>query len=180
MSTYSLTVSLGTSVGKAVRPWLLQSTVLLLHTHLSGQPEANQEPKEDTITRLLRSPVSRLMVAAATKNCGISLLFLPEDTPVTVSHSDPVQTCHSVDLSLYVSGGLGSIVPPRLPVSNCRQFPSSPADDPRTGPRSQLHCSSASNPISAQFSPAGHQEPGHTASSLLGWKLSCNDYHWLL
>ena len=73
--TYSLTVSLGTSVGKAVRPWLLQSTVLLLHTHLSGQPEANQEPKEDTITRLLRSPVSRLMVAAPTKNCGISLLF---------------------------------------------------------------------------------------------------------
>ena len=75
MSTYSLTVSLGTSVGKAVRPWLLQSTVLLLHTHLSGQPEANQEPKEDTITRLLRSPVSRLMVAAPTKKCGISLLF---------------------------------------------------------------------------------------------------------
>lgn len=61
MLTYSLTVSLGTSVGKAVRPWLLQSTVLLLHTHLSGQPEAN-EPKEPTITRLLRSPVSRLMV----------------------------------------------------------------------------------------------------------------------
>ena len=63
MLTYSLTVSLGTSVGKAVRPWLLQSTVLLLHTHLSGQPEAN-EPKEPTITRLLRSPVSRLMVPA--------------------------------------------------------------------------------------------------------------------
>ena len=45
MLTYSLTVSLGTSLGKSVRPWLLQSTVLLLHTHFSGQPEAN-EPKE--------------------------------------------------------------------------------------------------------------------------------------
>ena len=74
MLTYSLTVSLGTSLGKAVRPWLLQSTVLLLQTHLSGQPEAN-EPKEPTITRLPRSPVSRLMLATPHLKLWVSLIF---------------------------------------------------------------------------------------------------------
>ena len=38
--TYSFTVSLGMLVGKAVRPLLLQSTVELRQTHLSGQAEA--------------------------------------------------------------------------------------------------------------------------------------------
>ena len=178
MSTYSLTVSLGTSVGKAVRPWLLQSTVLLLHTHLSGQPEANQEPKEDTITMLLRSPVSRLMVAAPTKKCGISLLFY-QRTPRSLCLTR-IQ-CKHATLLIYHSMcrvGWGASSLPACPsqtAGDSRAVPPA-TDDPRTGPRSQLHCSSASNPISAQFSPAGHQEPGHTASSLLGWKLSSNDY----
>ena len=89
MLTYSLTVSLGTSVGKAVRPWLLQSTVLLLHTHFSGQAEA-KEPKEPTITRLPRSPVSRLMLATPTlKSVGFTC-FQSQDTCVTVSHCKPV------------------------------------------------------------------------------------------
>ena len=63
MLTYSLTVSLGTSLGKAVRPWLLQSTVLLLHTHFSGQLATNSNPNNPKITRHLRSHVSRLMTA---------------------------------------------------------------------------------------------------------------------
>ena len=90
MLTYSLTVSLGTSVGKSVRPWLLQSTVLLLHTHLSGQPEANPKPKLPKITRLLRSPVSRLMVPTPTLTVGFTAFQVSQDTRVTVSHSNPV------------------------------------------------------------------------------------------
>ena len=144
MSTYSLTVSLGTSVGKAVRPWLLQSTVLLLHTHLSGQPEANQEPKEDTITRLLRSPVSRLMVAAPTKNCGISLLFY-QRTPRSLCLTR-IQCKHATRLIYHsmcrVGWGASSL--PACPSQTAGNSRAVPPDDPRTGPRS--HSSTARPP----------------------------------
>ena len=123
MLTYSLTVSLGTSVGKAVRPWLLQSTVLLLHTHFSGQAEAN-EPKEPTITRLPRSPVSRLMLATSHfKEVWVSLVFRHRTLVSLCLTASQWLPCHLV-VSFYVFSGGGSIVPPCLSASNCRQLPS--------------------------------------------------------
>ena len=131
MSTYSLTVSLGTSVGKAVRPWLLQSTVLLLHTHLSGQPEANQEPKEDTITRLLRSPVSRLMVAAPTKNCGISLLFYQR--PPRSLCLTRIQ-CKHATLLIFITLGVGCVGEHRPSPLARLKLPANPEQSRRRSP----------------------------------------------
>ena len=86
-----MTVSLGTSVGKSVRPWLLQSTVLLLHTHLSGQLATNSNPNNPKITKHLSTHVSRLMMALhPTIRSGFVSLFLnAQDTSVTVSHLKP-------------------------------------------------------------------------------------------
>ena len=125
MLTYSLTVSLGTSVGKVVRPWLLQSTVLLLHTHFSGQAEA-KEPKEPTITRLPRSPVSRLMLATPHFKVWVSLVFRHRTLVSLCLTALQWLPCHSWWFFplFYVFSGGGSIVPPRLSASNCRQLPS--------------------------------------------------------
>ena len=101
MLTYSLTVSLGTLVGKSVRPWLLQSTVLLLHTHLSGQPEANPKPKQPKITRLLRNPVRRLMLPTPTLTVGFHCFSVTGHTCHCVSlessgrHATQCGFCHS-------------------------------------------------------------------------------------
>ena len=149
MLTYSLTVSLGTSVGKVVSPWLLQSTVLLLQTHLSGQPEAN-EPKEATITKLPRSPVSRLMVATPHFYSVAFTAFPSQDTCVTVSHSNPVADmplggfCHF--FRFFPSGGASSLLAcPPPTAGNCRAGPPDELrrDRPETQPTN-------SNPISAK------------------------------
>ena len=177
MSTYSLTVSLGTSVGKAVRPWLLQSTVLLLHTHLSGQPEANQEPKEDTITRLLRSPVSRLMVAAPTKNCGISLLFY-QRTPRSLCLTR-IQ-CKHATLLIFITLGVGWVWEHRPSPLARLKLPAIPEQSRRTIPAPGREASSTARAPQTQSLHNFHllviKSRVTLHQAFWGWKLSCNDY----
>ena len=137
MLTYSLTVSLGTSVGKAVRPWLLQSTVLLLHTHFSGQAEAN-EPKEPTITRLPRSPVSRLMLATSHfKKCRFHLFSVTGHLCHCVSLQ--ASGCHATWWFLstcFPAGAASSLLAcPPPTAGNCRAGPPDGRIEGRTGPR---------------------------------------------
>ena len=137
MLTYSLTVSLGTSLGKAVRPWLLQSTVLLLHTHLSGQPEAN-EPKEPTITRLPRSPVSRLMLATSHSKVWVSLVFRHRTLVSLCLTANQWLPCHTWWFlsTCFPAGAASSLLAGPPPTAgNCRAGPPDGRIEGRTGPR---------------------------------------------